>query len=120
MPRWSVPSLAVSLLLSTACDSGSSSAPKSGDEPREDYVCESDGDCRNSCVVETDCCLNPCGCDTVRHVDEHAAVQKAQIAHCADKTEACPDVGACDPTYEYATPKCVAGKCIGEPPAGRE
>lgn len=87
--------------------------------PEQGYTCTDDSQCRMSCVGETDCCGNPCGCDTVRHVDDHERVQKLQIEHCSDKIEECPDVGACAPDYDYAVPKCVEGKCVGELPASR-
>lgn len=83
------------------------------------YTCGSDGDCVMSCVTETGCCPNPCGCDTVRHKDEHATVQKQQIEHCSDKIEECPSVGACDPSFEYATPRCIEGTCVAKLPESR-
>lgn len=85
----------------------------------DEYVCKSDADCVMSCVGETDCCGNPCGCDQVRHTDEHAAVLKKQVEYCSDKIEECPSVGGCDPSYEYATPTCTDGACVGVLPESR-
>lgn len=84
-----------------------------------EYRCTSDADCVSSCVEEDNCCPNPCGCDVVRHKDEHQAVVRANEKYCSTVDAKCPDVGACDPNFEYATPRCVDGACTAELPASR-
>jgi hypothetical protein len=81
--------------------------------------CSTDADCVNSCVQADDCCLNPCGCDQVRHIRHHEAVVEANAKHCANLDADCPDVGACDPSYAYAVPRCRDGQCVGERPPPR-
>jgi hypothetical protein len=104
-----------------AC-SPSSKAPDGTSKPREAeaYVCHSDADCVMSCESKGECCANPCGCDTVRHKDEHAAIQAYNRKDCATDDYDCPDVGACAPSYEYATPRCREGACVAELPPSRK
>ena len=89
-------------------------APATSGSAQATYTCTVDANCILACDVRGECCRNPY-CSSVMHRDESAANAKYNEQHCtAELRKECPDVGSIDPSFVFPTPRCRAGKCVGE------
>jgi hypothetical protein len=107
--------LASSLLLAcTAPTPASSSATDDPPKPEEPRTkCDSDDDCRLSCIEAGNCCGEPPFCDRARHWDDHAKIEATRTNCAGFDYQTCPTHSHAVPDA-VAIPKCERRHCVVE------
>ena len=115
---WPVVTVAIGMVLVMACSKSSTKG-----ERRIESVtrCQSDDECRLSCIGVDECCGDPCQCEQVRHRQDHRRIEQQRDCEKFDHAT-CPNVSCAEPEYAVE-PQCKRGRCVakridrGSPPA---